>query len=351
MTRTFEDKIAVREKTPLLIGLVSPSGAGKTYSALRLATGIQRVSPGEIFGIDTEARRMLHYADKFKFRHVPFGQPFAPADYMAAIEYCISKGAKTIVVDSMSHEHEGPGGVLEWHEAVLDKMAGTDFKKRDKMQMAAWAKPKAARRKLINFVLQQSVNFIFCFRAKEKIKMKKGQEPEARGFGAISGSEWIFEMQLKCLLLPGSDGVPTWRSDMPGEQQIIKLPEQFRPMFSSGPQLTEDVGERLAAWAAGAEAPKPMTADELLDAYVKCGNDSATFGRLESKRAVAWAKLSKEDKSRVKLASDEAKERIELAARTFESTSTDGEDQDEDEDNDDGFAFDPEAAKSDDEAA
>jgi len=38
--RTFTDIPAVRERVPLLVGLVGPSGSGKTYSALRLASGI-----------------------------------------------------------------------------------------------------------------------------------------------------------------------------------------------------------------------------------------------------------------------------------------------------------------------
>src|SRR5438128_3503645 len=105
MGRTFEDRPAVREATPLLVGLIGPSSSGKTFSALRLATGIQRVSGGEIFVIDTEARRALHYAEKFTFRHVPFGAPFGPLDYLTAIEHCIARGAKTIVVDSISHEN------------------------------------------------------------------------------------------------------------------------------------------------------------------------------------------------------------------------------------------------------
>src|SRR6185503_15959759 len=100
MTRSFEDRPATREKTPLLLGLVGPSASGKTYSALRLATGIQRVCGGEIFMIDTEARRGLHYADKFKFRHIAFGAAFSPLDYLEAIEHCTKKGAGVIVVDS-----------------------------------------------------------------------------------------------------------------------------------------------------------------------------------------------------------------------------------------------------------
>lgn len=310
--RTFEDKPAVREQTPLLVGIVSPSGAGKTMSALRLATGIQRVAGGEIGVIDTEARRALHYAHKFKFRHLAMGAPFSPLDYLAAIEHFVTKGVKTIIVDSMSHEHEGTGGVLEMHEQALDRMAGQDYAKRNKMTMLAWAKPKQQRRKLINAILQMNANFIFCFRAKEKLKMVPGKEPVALGFQAISGDEWIYEMQLKCLLLPGSDGVPTWRSEMPGEALTIKLPEQFRPFFAGNPQLSEDIGEKLAEWAAGSPSAPPVSPDDLVQFFTTC-SDPATFRMLEADRGKAWDGMSAADKKRVKAASDAAKVRIATA--------------------------------------
>jgi hypothetical protein len=291
--------------------------------------GICRVTGGELYVVDTEGRRALHYADKFKFRHVSMGAPFSPADYKLAIQHCLKKaepsGKKpTILVDSMSHEHEGPGGVLEWHEKELDRMAGQDQGKRNRQTFAAWAKPKAARRDLINFILQQNANFLFAFRAKKKLKIRPGREPEERGFEAISGEEWIYEMTLKCLLLPGANGVPTWNSDLPGERELIKIPEQFRALFSSSPQLTEDIGQALASWAAGVAAPKPLTAEELLESYGAC-SDAATLGRLESLRSVAWPKLSKDDKANVKKASEDAKERIERASRAFEETETEPE--------------------------
>jgi ABC-type dipeptide/oligopeptide/nickel transport system ATPase subunit len=320
MPRTFNDVPAVREKAPILVGLVGPSGTGKTYSALRLATGMQRVSGGDIFVIDTEARRALHYADKFKFRHVPFGAPFSPLDYLSAIEHCIKKGASTIVVDSTSHEHEGPGGVLEMHEATLDKMAGADFGKRNKLTMLAWAAPKQQRRRLINSILQMECNFIFCFRAKEKMKIVPGKDPVAMGFQGISGDEWIYEMQLKCLLLPGCDGVPTWKSDMPGEKQLIKLPEQFRGMFGTPTQLSEDLGEQVARWAAGAPKSAAKSASELIADYAAC-SDPATLRATEAVVRSSWDKLSSDDRRRVKAALDEAKQRIERAERTVADES------------------------------
>lgn len=255
--RKFEDIAATREQVPLLVGLVGPSGSGKTFSALRLAAGIQQVTGGDVYGIDTESRRMLHYADTFKFRHLQFQAPFSPLDYLAAIEHCVAKGARTIIIDSMSHEHEGPGGVLEMHEELM----GGDFKK----QFIAWAKPKAMRRRLINSMLQFNCNFIMAYRAKEKLKVIRGKEPEPRGWQPIAGEEYVYEATLNCLLLPGSNGVPCWNPEHDNEG-MIKLPSQFRGIFEKGPQLSEEIGVKLAEWGkGGAAAPRKdgVTADQL----------------------------------------------------------------------------------------
>lgn len=237
---------------PLLIGLTGPSGSGKTFSALRLATGIQEVVGGEIFVVDTEQRRALHYADRFSFKHVNFEPPFGSLDYLEALRFCKSNGAGVVVIDSCSHEHDGPGGLLEQHETELDRMAGNDFKKRERMQMLAWQKPKAARRKLINAITTElAMPVIFCFRAKETTKPKPGQQPIDMGFSSIGANEWLFELALNALLLPGSKGYPTWQSDKPGEALAIKLPEQFAGLAQRNRQIDENIGKHLAKWAAG----------------------------------------------------------------------------------------------------
>jgi energy-coupling factor transporter ATP-binding protein EcfA2 len=254
MTRTFTDVQAKRAAVPLLIGLTGPSGSGKTYSALRLATGMQRVTGGDIYGIDTEANRMLHYAGAFKFRHVSFGAPFGSLGYLDAIEHCVNKGARVIVIDSMSHEHEGPGGLLEQHAAEVYRMAGDDWKKAERVKMLAWQKPKQARRRLLNTIIQLPCSFVFCFRAKEKLRMRKGEEPLQLGWMAIAGDEFVYEMTVNALMLPGAQGVPTWHSDQPGERETIKLPAQFSALAKESGPLTEQTGERFARWAAG-DAP------------------------------------------------------------------------------------------------
>lgn len=265
--RTFEAKPAVRSSVPLLVGLMGPSGGGKTFSALRLATGIQKIAGGDIYGIDTEARRMLHYADRFKFKHIQFDAPFGSLDYLAAIRHCVAQGAGVIIIDSLSHEHDSIGGMLDFHDKELDRLAGDDYGKRERVKMLAWQKPKAARAAMINGILQLPANFIFCFRAKEKIKLvNKAVVPQ--GFMPIAGEELVFEMTVNCLLLPHADGVPTWRSDQIGERMMMKLPEQFRGIFQEEQPLSEAIGEKLAEWAKGGPAETvtpPSTRSTLLE--------------------------------------------------------------------------------------
>lgn len=293
--RTFEDHEAQRETLPLLVGLFGASSSGKTYSALRLATGMQHVVGGDIFVIDTESKRALHYADSFQFRHVPFGPPFSPLDYMAAIEHCCKRGAKTLIVDSASHEHEGPGGLLEWHEKELDRLAGNARDMRNKMTFSAWAEPKAARRRLINTILQLGVNAIFCFRAKPKLKIRTGLDPLDLGWMPISGEEWVYEMTVNALLYPGSGGIPTWNPELPGERQMVKLPTQFADVFAEPRPLDEAIGEELAKWAAGGSVPQKIekkdrpsaSSIDTREALVKAVNAAAK--RLDSQVKVEEA--------------------------------------------------------------
>ena len=117
--------------------------------------------------------------------------------------------------------------------------------------MLAWSAPKAARRRMINSILQLPVSTIFCFRAKGKLKIKTGEEPKHMGFMAIAGEEFIFEMTANFLLLPRAGGVPTWKSNELGEREMMKLPRQFEQLLFDPVPLSEDIGESMAKWAAG----------------------------------------------------------------------------------------------------
>ena len=283
MTRTFEHKPAKRERVPMLVGLVGPSGSGKTKSALRLADGMVKATGGKVFVVDTEARRALHYADEHEFEHVPMDAPYSPLDYLAALEYCVAQGATVVIVDSASHEHEGPGGVLDMHDTFLDQKCGDDWKKRQRLTMSAWIEPKAQRRKLIGAVLRLGINGIFCFRAKEKIKLKPGKDPIQLGWQPIAGDEFVYEMLVNVFLPPGAKGVPNWAPDEPGEKVMLKLPEHLKGVFRAGKPLSEDTGEALAKWAAGENAAEPVPEfSPDLDAAVVEIQQSLTMAELDA---------------------------------------------------------------------
>lgn len=288
MSRIFQANNAVRKEVPLILSIFSPSGGGKTWSALEIATGIQEVYGGEIVGIDTESLRMLHYAydettkKGFKFKHIPFVPPFSPADYMAAGEYALSQKPACIIWDSASHEHDGPGGLLEMHETELDRMAGQDYARRDKMNLAAWIKPKGERRKFINWMVQTNVPMIFLFRARELTKLLGGNGEKSRmvdmGFTPIGATEFVFESVASFFLPPRANGVPDWKSQLPNERMMMKQPEQFKELLKDGVRLSRDVGKQMALWAKGAPPPAPpRPMPELVaagDAIAPTGEDA-----------------------------------------------------------------------------
>lgn len=276
--RSFEARPARRERVPLLIGLTGPSGGGKTFSALRIATGIQQVSGGDIYFIDTESRRALHYADRFEFKHVPFDAPFGSLDYLEAIQFCVKQGAGVVIVDSMSHEHEGPGGLVDLHDSIVERMAGNDYAKRERVNMLAWSEPKTKRRELINGILRLNSNFIFCFRAKNSSKPIKNpqtgkNEVVQMGYMPIAGEEFVFEQTLNALLLPGAGGIPTWFPEERGERTMVKLPEQFRRLADRNKPLDESVGKHLALWARGEEGSDTLAPDNPTAAEGRADTD------------------------------------------------------------------------------
>jgi len=254
MTRTFAAKEAARAEEPLSIGMVGPPGGGKTLSSLRVAKGIQSVRAGDIYLIDTEGGRSRKYADQIPFKCVEFDPPCRSEDFLAAIQQQLQYKPAAIIVDSMSDEHEGQGGYLEWHDEMIPKMGNNEW--------AAWARPKASRKKLITGLLHIKTPLIFTFRAREKTKQqdKPGSSKKEIiniGWQPVAPLEIVHALDLTCILPPRADGVPVWKSDKIGEDFIIKLPNYLAPFIEQGQPLCEEMGAAFARWAQGSAAPGP----------------------------------------------------------------------------------------------
>jgi len=259
MSYTFRP--AVRENVNLIVGMIGGTGSGKTYSAMSMAAGIAGDKPFAV--IDTENGRAKHYADMFKFDHCDIAPPFTPDNYAEAIIDADKAGYPVIVVDSMSHVWAGDGGVLDWQETELDRMAGQDWKKREACKMAAWIKPKMAHKHMVQKLLQVKAHLILCFRAEEKIEIVKEADDQGKmrtkivPKKSLTGQDgWIpvceknlpFELTASFLLLASKPGYPN----------PIKLQEQHKALFPLNQPIDGKSGQGIALWASGGKsAPNP----------------------------------------------------------------------------------------------
>jgi hypothetical protein len=293
---TFAFRPAIREDVSLLVGLVGSSGSGKTYTAMRLASGI---CGGKRFAvIDTEAGRAKHYADQFQFDHGDLKPPFRPSAYAAAIKAADEAGYPVIVVDSFSHEHAGEGGLLDWHEEEFQRMGG-----RDTVKMTAWIKPKMAHKQMVQQLLQVRAHLILCFRAEQKIDMVRDDNGKTKivpkespvglqGWIPICEKNLPYELTCSFLLTADAPGVP----------KPIKLQAQHLGLFPVGKAITEDSGKRLAEWAKGSAAPRgspPSPPDDPAGAAVLTAEQvaelSAGFGTCDKGAQAAFLKIAKID--------------------------------------------------------
>jgi hypothetical protein len=291
---TFQFKPAIRENVGLLIGLAGGTGSGKTFSAMRLASGIANGKPFAV--IDTEAGRAKHYADQFNFDHGDLHPPFRPEAYIDAIMAADKAGYPVIVVDSMSHVWSGDGGVLDWQEEELQRMSGGDWQKAERVKMASWIKPKVSHKKMVQRLLQVRAHVILCFRAEEKVEMvkKDGKTLILPKEGPTGLNGWLpvcektlpFELTASFLLLADKPGVP-----LP-----IKLQEQHKVLFPQGKFIDEEAGKRIAQWASGGVTKTKDFTDDL--------NSANTLDEL----GAIWAKIP--NKSDYQQKKDEIKAKL-----------------------------------------
>ena len=162
---------AKKEKIWTKVLLGGSSGSGKTYSALRLATGLAKKCGSEIAAIDTEAGRIRYYANEFDFSDMQLTEPFTPEKYISAIEDAVNSGFKVLIIDSISHE---------WNYCVdiHDKMSGNSW--------TNWSKVTPRHDAFMEKILQAPIHIIATVRGKDEyvLEEKNGkQTPKKVGLG------------------------------------------------------------------------------------------------------------------------------------------------------------------------
>lgn len=176
---------ASRKQTKIKILLSGPSGSGKTYSSLLLANGLADWE--KIVLIDTERGSGDLYCDLGKYNILSVTPPFTPERYIEAMDICTDEGMEVIILDSITHEWDGVGGILEQHR----NMAGNSY--------INWNKLTPRHNKFIDKILQSDCHIICCGRAKQDYVLidSNGKSiPQKVGMKTITREGFDYEVTL-----------------------------------------------------------------------------------------------------------------------------------------------------------
>tara|TARA_R110001592_G_scaffold262565_1_gene527647 strand:- start:24683 stop:25519 length:837 start_codon:yes stop_codon:yes gene_type:complete len=229
---------ASRGHTKIKCALQGPSGSGKTYSALLMARGLCK-DWSEIAVIDTENNSADLYSHLGGYNVLELRPPFSPEAYIKAIDECQKAGMKVIVIDSISHEWEGEGGILTLHSS----MAGNSF--------TNWSKLTPRHNAFIQKILQSEAHIVATIRTKQDYVLteKNGKQvPEKVGLKGVTrdGVDYeftlVFDLDIKHHAVAAKD-----RTGLFADQ----------PQF----QVSQKTGEEIKAWCGSA-----LTAEQVVEA-------------------------------------------------------------------------------------
>lgn len=180
-------KKATRKQVKLRLGMSAVAGGGKTMSALLLAYGMTN-DWSKIAVIDTENGSASLYSHLGDFNTIDLTAPFSPERYIECIKACEDGGMEVIIVDSITHEWDGKGGILD----ISNSMAGNSF--------TNWAKLTPRHDAFINSLLQSKCHIISCVRRKQDYEMTKGSDGklkvEKAGLKEITREGFEYELTL-----------------------------------------------------------------------------------------------------------------------------------------------------------
>ena len=164
---TIQLKKATRQQVKLRLGLSAVSGGGKTYSALLLAYGMTN-DWSKIAIIDTENGSGSLYTHLGDYNTIELSAPYSPERYIECIKACEAAGIEVCIIDSITHEWDGKGGIIE----ISNSMTGNSF--------TNWAKITPRHDAFINAILQSKMHMITSVRRKQDYEMTKGTDGKVK---------------------------------------------------------------------------------------------------------------------------------------------------------------------------
>lgn len=239
----FQVRKAKREKIYTKIALLAPSGGGKTYGALRLATGMAEEIKNEtgkeakILMGNTEAKRGLYYSDEFDYDIVDIDAPHNPEKYIELIDFAVDQGYDILIIDSSSHEWEGQGGCLD-----LQRQAGGTYQ--------SWAKVTPRHDAFISAIANSPIHIIATMRGKDQYEVSKDDrgKTSVQKLGVGAKQRDGFEYEFTCTFL------------IDQKTNTAEVQKDNTHLFDNGGAkiLTEADGAKIIKWANSGEGYTPV---------------------------------------------------------------------------------------------
>ena len=270
---------AVKTESKLRLAISGPSGAGKTYTALALATHLTDNKP--IALVDTEHGSASKYADLFSFDVLNLDPPYHPDRYLEAIKEAAKAGYGVIILDSLSHAWNGTGGLLE----IVDDIAKRN---RNPNTFAAWKDATPIQNRFIDGLISANIHVIATMRSKQEYILQEADNgkkvPKKVGMAPVQRDGFEYEFDVFMEMDVDNTGVVTKSRCSALNGAVIRKPGK-------------DTAETLKTWLSGAPAPeKPalMPRVESPDPAPKKTNGHTNGNGANGSPKPAWPKAWKD---------------------------------------------------------
>lgn len=241
-------KRAERRQARIKMAITGPSGSGKTYSALLVAKGLARRADGSLGKIavaDTENDSAALYADSEgmpEFDSLSITPPFHTNKFVAAIREAVKGGYDVLVLDSVSHQWSGEGG-------IMDRMDKEKMAKPSANSYTMWAKFTPEHEAFKQAIVQAPIHIIATMRSKQDYVLEQGQNgkstPKKVGMAPVQRDQ--FEYEFTTVLDLSMEHYATASKD----RTSLFDGKHFVP--------NEETGNQIRAWLSTAKAAEAVT--------------------------------------------------------------------------------------------